>query len=260
MNKGLINKITNGLKQHSPELLISAGIAGMATSTVLAVAATPKALQLMEDKKAELGVTYLTKKESIQAGWKPYIPSIGLTIASATCIALGTSQSLKKNTALATMYALSETTLKEYQRKTVELVGEEKAKEIDREVAKARVRQQPIFVENSDSEYVINTGEGDTLIYDTLSGRYFRSSKNAVDRAVNHVNKQLRNEYIMTANDFYNELGIPTVGACGLIGWKSDKEDLEVRYDSDVNNNGQPYLILTYSNRPQPLPNYYSGY
>ena len=139
MSKGLINKVLKVTKKHSPELLVSAGVVGMVASTVMAVKATPKAIELIEKKKGELGVTYLTKKETVQAAWKPYIPATIMGVVSTACICFGTTQNVRRNTALATVYALSENTLKEYQKKTVELVGKEKAEEIEREVSKAVV-------------------------------------------------------------------------------------------------------------------------
>ena len=57
MLKEMTNKVITGAKKHSPELLIGAGVTGMLTSTVLAVKATPKAMDLIEEKKAEMGVT-----------------------------------------------------------------------------------------------------------------------------------------------------------------------------------------------------------
>ena len=38
-------------KKRSPEILTGIGIAGMITTTVLAVKATPKAIQLIEEEK-----------------------------------------------------------------------------------------------------------------------------------------------------------------------------------------------------------------
>ena len=258
MIKNLFDKVLNFTKEHNPEILVGLGVAGMMTSTVLAVKATPKALDIMEDKKADMGVTYLTRKEIAQATWKLYAPSIGVGLASAACIILGTSKSIKRNTALATVYALSESTLREYQSKAKEMLGEEKAAELDREVAKSRIRKREVttIVESEGSEYIHHTGNGDTLVYDSLSGRYFRSSMNSIESAVNSINKSLLNDYIMTLNEFYNELGVPTIGAGSLIGWKSDKELLEVSFESDVDQNGNPYLVLSYKNRPIPVYDY----
>lgn len=254
MIKNLLNKTTGFMKEHSPELLISAGIVGMVSSTVLAVKATPKALELMENKKEDLGVTYLTKKEAIEAAWKEYIPSAGLGLISGACIILGTSTNMKRNTALATVYAISENTLKEYKKQTKAVVGEEKAREIDSAVAKARIKEKTV-IEVKDSEYIHSTGNGDTLIYDSLSGRYFRSSANAVERAVNAFNKKLLDDYTGSLNEFYNELDIPTIGAGNMIGWKSDSDMLEISFDSDMDALNNPFLILTYYNRPIPLHN-----
>ena len=259
MIKDLFNKALNFTKEHNPEILVGLGVVGMMSSTVLAVKATPKALDIMEDKKADMGVTYLTRKEIALATWKLYAPSVGVGLASAACIILGTSKSIKRNTALATVYALSESTLREYQSKAKEMLGEEKAAELDREVAKSRVRKREVttIVESEGSEYIHYTGNGDTLVYDSLSGRYFRSSMNSIESAVNSINKSLLNDYIMTLNEFYNELGVPTIGAGSLIGWKSDKELLEVSFESDVDQHGNPYLILSYRNRPIPVYDYH---
>lgn len=258
MIKDLFNKALNFTKEHNPEILVGLGVVGMMSSTVLAVKATPKALDIMEDKKADMGVTYLTRKEIAQATWKLYAPSVGVGLASAACIILGTSKSIKRNTALATVYALSESTLREYKSKAKEMLGEEKAKELDREVSKARVRNREVttVIETEGSEYIHHTGNGDTLVYDSLSGRYFRSSRNAIEAAVNSINKSLLNDYVMTINEFYNELGVPTIGVGSLIGWRSDKELLEVNFESDVDQNGNPYLILAYRNRPIPVYDY----
>lgn len=257
IKKGLINNVLTGIKKHSPEILVTTGIVGMATSTVMAVKATPKAMSLLEDKKAELGTTYLTKKETIQAGWKPYAPSAILGVISAACIVGGTATNLKRNTALATVYAISENSLKRYQNVVEKEFGEEKAREIEQKVVKARINERPVIIDSDESAYVTITGDGNTLIYDSLSGRYFRSSTNAIDRAINTVNKNLLNDNYVTVNELYNELGVPTIGAGSLIGWYVDKEMLEITYDSDMDENGQPYVVLEYRNRPIPLYNYH---
>ena len=64
----------------------------------------------------------------------------------------------------------------------------------------------------------------------------------------------------MKINYFYNELDISTIGAGGMIGWKADKEMMEIGFDSDVDKIGNPYLVLTYYNRPVPLYNYSEYY
>lgn len=55
MQKPNLTKICRTVKastiKHSPEILTGVGIAGMVTTTVMAVRATPKAIRLLEDEK-----------------------------------------------------------------------------------------------------------------------------------------------------------------------------------------------------------------
>ena len=58
MNKQSVAKlfkdVQSAVSKHSPEILTGLGIAGMITTTVLAVRATPKALKLIDAKKQKI--------------------------------------------------------------------------------------------------------------------------------------------------------------------------------------------------------------
>ena len=84
-----------------------------------------------------------------------------------------------------TTYALSETALKEYKDKAIEIVGEEKNREIIDAVAKDKISQNPVS-----KQEVIVTGKGNVLCYETLSGRYFESDINALRTAYFLILKQ----------------------------------------------------------------------
>jgi hypothetical protein len=43
--------VRTAMKKHSPEILTGIGIAGMITTTVMVVRATPKAIKLIEEEK-----------------------------------------------------------------------------------------------------------------------------------------------------------------------------------------------------------------
>ena len=117
MNSKINNFIKNTkcfLGKHSPEILTGIGIAGMVSSTVLAVKATPKALVLLEEARTNEDGTLgdkLTIVETVKVAWKPYVPAIAVGIASISCIIGASRVNYKRNAALATAYALSERTL-----------------------------------------------------------------------------------------------------------------------------------------------------
>lgn len=128
-------KLENGIKairgfivKNAPQILTGIGISGMIGSTVLAVKATPKALELLNDKREELNTDTLTFKETIATAWKPYIPAGTLCITSVACIISATTISTKRQTALATAYTLSERAFLTYKDKVIETIGEKKEK------------------------------------------------------------------------------------------------------------------------------------
>lgn len=252
MSKGLLNKILESGKKNQPELLIAAGVVGLVSTTFMAVKATPRALNMMDDMKSDLGVTYLTKKEMIVSAWRAYAPSAALAVLSIGCIAAGTTKGIKRTSAIATAYALSENTIRTYHNKIVEAVGEEKAEEIKREVHKAAIKERPVIIEE-ESTYITNTGHGNTLFYDSLTGRYFRSSSNAVDQSINYVNKQMLSENMVYLNDLYSELDIPAVDVGNILGWDISKSMIEIKYDSSIEVDGQPYVIIEYVTCPSPV-------
>ena len=55
MNKpdfvAIVKSVRTAMKRHSPEILTGIGIAGMITTTVMAVRATPKALILIDERE-----------------------------------------------------------------------------------------------------------------------------------------------------------------------------------------------------------------
>ena len=65
MDKSNITNIIKGIKasisRHSPEILTGIGIAGMVTTTILAVKATPKAIKLIEaENRNTFGWAFIT--------------------------------------------------------------------------------------------------------------------------------------------------------------------------------------------------------
>ena len=107
------------LHRHTPEILVGFGIAGMLTTTVLAVKATPKALRLIEEKKKEEGVDKLTPVETVKVAWKCYIPAAAVATVSTGCLIGASSISGRRNAVLATAYKLAETAHKEYKEKVL---------------------------------------------------------------------------------------------------------------------------------------------
>lgn len=242
--KGLKSKAT----KHSPEILIGVGIAGMVMSVVLAVKATPKAVELIEETKYKKDVDELSKIDTVKAAWKCYIPTAVTCILSATCILGGSDVNIKRNMALATAYTLSESALKDYQKKVIETIGENEEAKIKDEILKDKVKQHPI---NNNQDVMITSTE-DVLCFDAVTGRYFRSDKNKIDKAVNDLNRNMRDELYISLNDFYYEIskeaaiGLDSVSKGDNFGWDIERGYIELDYSSQLTNRGIPCIVIDY--------------
>ena len=120
MNTQVFTSIGRAVKKHCPEILMGMGIAGMMTTTILAVAATPKAMKLIEAKKREQQTEKLRPIETVKTAWHCYLPSAVTMIASVGCLIGAETLNAQKGAALAAAYALSETARKEYGNKVTD--------------------------------------------------------------------------------------------------------------------------------------------
>lgn len=257
MNKLNPSKIIKSVKtdtvKHSPEILTGLGIVGMVTATVMAVKATPKALQLIEAEKeyreseneTEEEAT-LTKAEIVKVAWKPYIPTIVTSAVSITCLIGASAVSAKRNATLATAYTLSQTALTEYQKKVVETVGEKKERTIRDKVAKEQIEKKPVK-----SNEIIYTQKGDTLCFDPVSGRYFKSDIEKIKKAVNELNSELMREMYISLNDFYYEVGLSSIQIGDNLGWNVDDGLMDVDFSAQLAEDGTPCLVMEYSIAPR---------
>lgn len=249
MSKGSVSKFIksaqNAVRKHSPEILVGVGIAGMVTTTVLAVRATPKALILIEQKKEEEGVDKLKAMDVVKTTWKCYLPSAVIGSASIFCLIGASSVNLRRNAALATAYALSESTLKDYQKKVVEEIGEKKERAVREAVTKDEITNNPVT-----KNEIIITGTGDSLCYDLMCKRYFKSNIEKLRRIENDLNRRMRSENYISLNEFYNEVGLDDVGAGHDLGWNIDKGYIKLEFDSHLADDGTPCLVVGFSNPP----------
>ena len=242
----LMRVAKTSITKHSPEILTGIGIAGMITTTVLAVKATPKAIRLIEEAKEEKGED-LTKTETVKTCWRAYIPAAATCIVSTACLIGASSVSIRRNAMLATAYKLSETAFSEYKEKVVETIGDEKEKVVREKVSEERIKKNPIT-----KNEIIMTDYGDTQFYETLSGRYFKSDIEQIKKVVNYLNKDMLQDMFGTIslNEFYDELELERIDLGDELGWRVDKGLIEIDFTSKIADNGKPCIVLDYINAP----------
>lgn len=243
-------KIETQMVKHSPEILTGIGITGMITAGVMAVRATPKALDLLSEiheKEAELELEKKEVSKEIVTKVAPvYIPSVLVTGMSVACLIGATSVNNRRTAALATAYSLSESALKEYQEKVIETFGEKKERGVRDAIAKDKIDKNPV----SNSEVYI-TKKGDTLCYDTISGRYFKSDIDKIKKIENELNRRLISEMYISLNEFYYELGLQCTKTGNDLGWDVGEGLIDIRFSAQISEDNTPCIVLDYDYAPR---------
>lgn len=240
------SKVKDTIGKKSPEILLVVGIVGVVSTAVLAARGATKAADILEKKKAEAENGEVEKTEKVKAYAQAYAPAVASGIATIGAIVGSHKLCSDRIASLANAYALVDNSFKVYKEKVKEAIGEKKEDSIRDEVVKERLSNNP--VNNSD---VVVIGTGDVLCFDCLSGRYFRSTMNKVQKAVNEVNEVMKSENYISLNELYDYLGLPHIDIGNELGWSAGKY-VEIRFSTILSTadaptgEGVPCLALEY--------------
>ena len=212
-------------KKHASTILTVTGGAGLVTTTVLAVKATPKALERIDKAKEEKN-DELTKFEIVKAAGIAYIPTILVGAGTLACIFGANILNQRQQAALISAYALADNSFKEYKRKLIELHGKETHQSVVDAIAIEKA--QDMIVRGSymmgDCELGMESDSEPRLFFDEHSGRYFESTIEQVLQAEYHLNRNYILRGYTYLNEFYDFLGIEETDYGSVLGWAPKDE------------------------------------
>lgn len=199
----LLNRSKLFIKKNTSTIMTCMGAAGVVVTSVMAIKATPKALERIEQAKEEKGED-LTKLEIINTAGVVYIPTFIMGASTIACIVGANVLNKKKQAALMSAYALLDSSYKEYKKKTEELYGEDAHNNIVSEIAK--------------DKYEPTENEGQ-LFYDEYSGRYFTSTMENVIKAEYEFNRLLAQDSGLYLNEWFELVGLDRTDYGDYLGW-----------------------------------------
>lgn len=233
----LVKRAAKHLSDNSPSYLTGLGAAGLVGTAYLA----HKVAFEIRGELAE--IQPLTAREKVERYWKRYIPVALVGATSLFCIISSTVVSSRRNLAIAAAASLSEIALREFQAKTLEVVGPNKERQIREGVAQDRI----------DRNYgdVIIATKDEVACFDTYSGRPFSSTIEKIRRAENEVNAECINGMPVSLNEFYSKIGLPPIRAGEIVGWDS-AHLLEVKtFALLVKDGAEPVIAIGFQEDPR---------
>jgi hypothetical protein len=244
---------------NSPVLLTAIGTVGTLTTAYLTGKASFKAAHILEDaleeKRIEIqhdkprGIPSLDNKEKVRIVWKLYIPAASTGVVTVVSIIAANRIGMRRAAAVAAAYSISEKAFAEYKEKVLEKIGENKERDVRDDLAKDRVKDNPVS-----SSQVIITGGGDVLCYDAFTARYFKSDMESLKKAQNDLNYKVLNDFYASLSDFYDLIGLPTTSFSDEVGWNSDRL-LELQFSTVLSDDGRPCISIDF--RTVPIRDYY---
>lgn len=256
------------LSKNSPVILTGCAVAGAFVAVGLAIRATKPALKHIKEAKyehrdriiiangdtreemdlteEELDEIKLRPLEIIQATWQDYIPTGLVLVGTTACIIGAHTVSAKRTAAMAALYTMSETALKDYKEQAEKVVGKKKAEEIKDAAAVAAMERCP-----SDGAF-IETGHGQTRCFEPLTGRYFKSDIQYIKNCFNELNRRMVfGMERISKNDYFYEMGLDGVKYGDEEGWTPER-GLEYDFTSSLMSDGTPVLVVGFKTGPVP--------
>lgn len=228
------------LSKHAPAICTATGIVSMFVGAVLAVRATKPALKHIEE--ADIPEDASKKERAVgtfKAVWKDYTPAAICEIGGAALL-IGSSRAYaNRNANLANALYISETAYRNLQDKLDEKLTKKQVNEIRDSLAEDKVRENP-----PENNTIIITDNGKHLFFDAMTGQYFRSSFEAVHRAVNDVNAAINRELYVQANVLITEWGEIPCKTFEKMYWETG-EQVYLR-ETTMTMHGQEVTCLEY--------------
>lgn len=253
--KSFANAARKMVSQNASKILLGCGITAGFTAVGLAIAATPKAMILLENKKKELGVEKLDAKTIVKTAAPVYIPTAASMMISTGCIVFASDVNDRRNAALSAAYAMSETALKTYQDKVVETIGKDKEQEIREAVSleKMATHSEPDVIPVAKGVKMDDVSYDQRVkCWESLSGNYIWTTRNAIEKALNGLNKQLLSDFRVSENDLFDYLGMEHNRNGDMLGWDTESTlEIETFYASKLDDDGMPCLVLDYRTPPK---------
>lgn len=240
-------KLWRGAIDNGPTILTIFGIAGVVSTCIYVAKAAPKVQERLEEKEDEKNAE-LTPYEKFRMAFPLYAPAVAMGGTSIACFICANSINVKRNAALAGAYSLSEHTLREYQSKVIEKIGEKEEAKIHEEIAAERYEQ-----DKPQSSAIVITGNGEYLCYEPYSKTYFLSDIEKIRQAKNNFNEALLDEMYMSLNDWLvYYLKLDEVPWGDYLGWNVNGRGLmDFTFDYAADENGRPCASIRYIVEPK---------
>lgn len=212
--------VGNWMKKNASTILTCFGAGGVVATIVLAIKATPRAMDKLQAAQIDKGeeilhddgslvMPKLTVVETVQTCWKDYIPTVAVGTASLMCILGANVLSRKQQASMAAAYTALAGAFEGYRDKVRTICGPGTDVMIDKAVEQ----------EKKDAEDGRPPWGEVQAFYIEGQPQFFERTMEQVMRAEYHFNRNFVLKGEMTLNELFDFLELPHTEEGDRIGW-----------------------------------------
>lgn len=225
------------INNHRPEILVVSGVCGYIASLFMMYKHAQPLHEAIEEKDAKKII-------------KEAAPVVGTAVLSTAAVFGGVREGNKRYAAMSAAYTLTDAAFTEYRESAKEVLGEKKEANITSKSIENEIKRDPPIASS-----IISTGNGSTLFYERLTGRYFYSDINFVKSAVNDLNarmnpgngKMYSGDDYMLLMEFHDAINLPYTSISQTMGWTINNGGVSVAQTAALAPDGTPCIALTYN-------------
>lgn len=256
-------KLQEFVTQNSTTILTAGGVVGTVATAVLAGRAGIKAAEVIREEELKHIVAEpddsveemvgangndhetfgLTRRHKFVLAGPYFIPPVITGAATIGCIIMAHRMSAQRAAALAAAYGLVQKDFAEYKAKISEKLTGPKQQQVVDELAQDRVNR------SSGVEKIVIIDGADVLCFDQPTGRYFKSSMEGINGAVNKTNQAIIANGSVPASQFYDELDLPETTWASNVGFNLDNM-VELDITTTQAPDGRPCLSINFARFP----------
>ena len=234
----------------------AAAVAGIIGTAVSAVAATPKAIDILDKEERDKGCE-LDIPEKVRAAWTAYIPAAIIGLSSAACVIGASVLNNKARISVAGAYAAVSQAYEQYRLKNIQLNGRDAHQQVLDSIAAEKSNGEVIGAMDICGGSTLDFGDIDeeVLFWDSYSERYFTSTVSRVLQAEYHFNRNYVLRGSASINELYEFLGISGVEHGDDIGFtmSTGLDWIDFDHHKAVLDDGLEAHAIDISFLPEPL-------
>lgn len=250
-------KYQHVIMNNLPKVLACGALGCLGGAVITTAIGMHKADQIISDEVARREETLpeynnkeLTVSDKVGLTWKEFVPAALFTTAAGMLIIASERKGTERYLALMSACTLGQQALEEHKQAEVDILGPEKASEIE-----TRVRQNMARNAIADDGVQVVSGPGaKTLYVEPYSNTPFWATYEDIMHAFNYVNHIKQDKGVASINDFLEALDLRTMLVAADWGWNEDDPLVEPDLDRSTlvdEDPTRPATLIGYSIEPK---------